>query len=59
MNQSFPCRYKYILQEKISNIFLEVFGVLIGAQTTRKKHLRQHNFFSKDLVKIKIIPLQS
>jgi hypothetical protein len=40
MNQSFPCRNGLILQEKeIQKKFGGFFGVLVAAQTTRKKHL--------------------
>jgi hypothetical protein len=63
MNQTSPCRYRFIPQKQKFNIFLEVFwkflDVLVVAWVTRKKLLGQHNFFSKDLVKKRIISPQS
>jgi hypothetical protein len=58
MYQSFPCRYGSNPQEKKSVFFGRFLGVLVAAQTTRKKCLGQHNFFSLDLVKINYIPVK-
>jgi ribosome biogenesis protein Nip4 len=47
MNQSFPCRYGSILQEKNYYSFGSFFGVFVATRTTRKKQLRQHNFLTR------------
>jgi hypothetical protein len=54
MNQSFPCIYGSILQERKIKIFFGSFSsVFVATRTTRKKCLWNHNFFSKDPVEKK------
>jgi hypothetical protein len=51
MNQSSPCRYGHILQEKNFKKIVSFFGVLVTG-TSSNFYFGQHNFFFLDLVKI-------